>query len=120
MRNATKSDDIALGARIRHNRLRQRISQDQLAKKLGLTQQQVQKYEDGVTRVSAARLIRIAKALGLSVGSLLGEASQRPRNRSQQTLGETTEVRLLDAFRGVKDGRLKIAIIRLIEHINAR
>ena len=50
--------DIELGKRIRLRRVEQKISQAELGDKLGVSFQQVQKYEKGVNRVGAARLQR--------------------------------------------------------------
>jgi predicted transcriptional regulator len=55
--------DIELGKRIRLRRVEQKISQAELGKKLGVSFQQVQKYEKGVDRVGAARLQQIAATL---------------------------------------------------------
>src|SRR5260370_7994166 len=55
--------DIELGKRIRLRRVEQHISQADLGDKLGVSFQQVQKYEKGVNRVGAARLQQIATAL---------------------------------------------------------
>jgi transcriptional regulator with XRE-family HTH domain len=65
--------DVAVGARIRVQRRHMQISQDELARVLGLTFQQVQKYERGANRVSASMLVRIAAKLQTTVGSLVGE-----------------------------------------------
>lgn len=65
--------DIAIGARIRARREGRRITQAQLASAAGVTFQQVQKYERGVNRVSAARLLLIAAALRTTGADLLGE-----------------------------------------------
>src|SRR5260370_2999144 len=59
--------DIELGKRIRLRRVEQRISQAELGDKLGVSFQQVQKYEKGVNRVGAARLQAIAPALDIPV-----------------------------------------------------
>src|SRR5260221_12434683 len=59
--------DIELGKRIRLRRVEQRISQAELGDKLGVSFQQVQKYEKGVNRVGAARLQQIATALDVPV-----------------------------------------------------
>ena len=59
--------DIELGKRIRLRRVEQKISQSGLADKLGVSFQQVQKYEKGVNRVGAARLQQIAIALDFPV-----------------------------------------------------
>ena len=63
--------DIELGKRIRLRRLEQKISQVELPDKLGVSFQQVQKYEKGVNRVGAARLQQLAEALGVSFQQIL-------------------------------------------------
>lgn len=64
--------DRSVGARIRLRRKKLGITQSDLAKELGVTFQQVQKYERGVNRLSATGLITVARALKCSVASLLG------------------------------------------------
>jgi transcriptional regulator with XRE-family HTH domain len=64
--------DIEIGKRIRLRRRQLGISQTDLAEKLGLAFQQVQKYESGVNRVSAGRLPQIASALDVHVGYFYG------------------------------------------------
>ena len=59
--------DLHVGARIRMRRKLLGVSQERLADQLGLTFQQVQKYERGANRVSASKLYEIAKALQTSV-----------------------------------------------------
>lgn len=59
--------DVHVGARIRQRRLSLGMSQEKLAKPLGLTFQQVQKYERGANRVGASRLFKIAGLLEVSV-----------------------------------------------------
>jgi transcriptional regulator with XRE-family HTH domain len=59
--------DQHIGARMRLRRLTMSVSQERLAEMLGLTFQQVQKYEKGVNRVAASRLWDVAKALDVPV-----------------------------------------------------
>lgn len=59
--------DRYVGSRIRGRRLGLRISQTKLGHAIGVTFQQVQKYESGTNRVGASNLFRIAKALGVDV-----------------------------------------------------
>jgi len=59
--------DLHVGARIRMRRRLQRVSQERLADALGLTFQQVQKYERGANRVSASKLYEIATTLNTPV-----------------------------------------------------
>ena len=62
--------DRAIGARIRRYRQIMGLSQSQLADQIGVTFQQVQKYENGANRVAASRLWFIAETLGISIASL--------------------------------------------------
>jgi transcriptional regulator with XRE-family HTH domain len=62
--------DKYIGARMREQRLALSISQEQLGRKLGVSFQQIQKYESGKNRVSAARLFVICKALNVSLSSM--------------------------------------------------
>jgi transcriptional regulator with XRE-family HTH domain len=62
--------DKYIGARMREQRLALSISQERLGKELGVSFQQIQKYESGVNRVSAARLYDICKALNVSLSSM--------------------------------------------------
>src|SRR5437667_10054023 len=63
------SIDKLVGRNIRIQRLAKGLSQTALANQLGVTFQQVQKYEKGVNRVGAARLTKIAEVLGIDVGT---------------------------------------------------
>lgn len=65
--------DVAVGTRVRAIRNAQGISQVGLATAIGVSFQQVQKYEKGANRVSASKLARIAAKLSTTVGDLLGE-----------------------------------------------
>jgi len=64
---ATDFDRI-IASRVRAKRMLAGMSQEKLAEHLGLTFQQVQKYERGANRVSASKLYEIAGALGVPVG----------------------------------------------------
>ena len=67
--NVKTADDIDayVGGRIRLRRMTLGISQEQLGDALGLTFQQIQKYETGANRVSASRLWEISEAMGVPV-----------------------------------------------------
>lgn len=65
--------DIAVGARVRLRRRSLGVSQDNLAKALGVSFQQVQKYERGTNRISASMLAMIAERLQTPVGWFFGE-----------------------------------------------
>lgn len=60
--------DIHVGSRVRLRRLLLGLSQDKLGEELGVTFQQVQKYERGANRIGASRLFRVSQVLGVPVG----------------------------------------------------
>jgi transcriptional regulator with XRE-family HTH domain len=65
-RNTAEIESL-IGERIRFRRIRVGMSQEQLGKALGVTFQQIQKYEKGANRVSSSRLVRIAEVLECNV-----------------------------------------------------
>lgn len=87
--------DKFVGARIRMARITAGLSQDALGDKLGVSFQQVQKYEKGVNRVSASRLSQIGAALGQTVQWFLDE----PETAAGRTQDEVM-TRLLSTARG--------------------
>lgn len=76
--------DIAVGQHIRLLRYKQQITQQDLAAKLNISFQQLQKYEKGQNRVSASRLVDIAQALGVHPGYFFGESKELPAAEDQQ------------------------------------
>ena len=60
-------NDVAIGQQIRVFRMQAKMSQTELADKLGVTFQQVQKYEKGTNRVGSGRLPQLAAALGVPI-----------------------------------------------------
>src|SRR5262245_37971245 len=66
--------DIHVGGRVRFRRMLLGMSQEKLGEKLGLTFQQVQKYEKGINRIGASRLFDLAQVLGVSVQFFYEEA----------------------------------------------
>ena len=75
---AASGIDKVLGAQIRMRRNAIGLSQEALAAAIGVRFQQIQKYEKGLNRVSAATLVRIAEALEVDVASLI------PRRRNEK------------------------------------
>ncbi|NKD44605.1 helix-turn-helix transcriptional regulator [Haematospirillum jordaniae] len=95
--------DVHVGARVRFCRTVQRISQTTLADALGLTFQQIQKYERGTNRISASRLWDISQALGVPVTYFfddLPDALSRDEIHQQEAVPELSResVALLIAY----------------------
>jgi transcriptional regulator with XRE-family HTH domain len=70
--------DVALGVRIRRRRMELGFSQEDLARRIGISFQQIQKYEQGVNRVSFSRLVEISHALNCTVMYIVGDLD-KPR-----------------------------------------
>ncbi|MEQ8450011.1 MAG: helix-turn-helix transcriptional regulator [Nitratireductor sp.] len=62
--------DKAVGARVRELRIRAGVSQVELGRALGVSFQQIQKYEKGSNRMGASRLVQVSNALGVTVETL--------------------------------------------------
>jgi transcriptional regulator with XRE-family HTH domain len=114
--------DAMVGAKIRVLRVSRGLSQSDLAGEIGVTFQQVQKYEKGANRVGASRLSQIANVLGISVGELFEPSRQRPSDGDSpfKLLTEPGAVRVLKAYVQTTDPRLRRAIVNLIEGIAGR
>jgi len=89
--------DAMVGAKIRVLRVSRGLSQSDLAGEIGVTFQQVQKYEKGANRVGASRLSHIAAVLGISVGELFEPSRQKPSSGDSpfKLLTEPGAVRVL-------------------------
>ena len=111
--------DIELGKRIRLRRVEQKISQAELGDKLGVSFQQVQKYEKGVNRVSAARLQQIAAALDVPVTFFYDGDSRAREVESLLFLDSAFSLRLLRAYSKIKDQTLQRQLVSLMELIAA-
>ena len=86
-----KAFDESVGRRMRVARSAAGMNQTDLAKAIGVTFQQVQKYEKGVNRVSASRMALAARALGVTNGHLMGEGeidASDPLGSSVREAGE--------------------------------
>jgi transcriptional regulator with XRE-family HTH domain len=117
---STGKYDLELGKRIRLRRVELGISQSDLADKLGVSFQQVQKYEKGVNRVGAARLQQIATALDVPV-TFFYESQTREAKEvdSLLFLDSSFSLRLLRAYASVKNQAVQRQFVSLIESIAA-
>jgi transcriptional regulator with XRE-family HTH domain len=115
-----KAIDSLIGGNIRANRLARGLTQGKLAKLIGVTCQQVQKYEKGKDRVGGSRLVQIAEALNIPVASLFEnvEGSQNPVSSDIAGLIVNRHaVRLLCAFAKIKRNESQQALVTLAEEM---
>jgi transcriptional regulator with XRE-family HTH domain len=117
-RSAGKSD-IELGKKIRLRRVEQKISQAELGEKLGVSFQQVQKYEKGVNRVGAARLQQIATTLDVPVTFFYSGDTKSREVESLLFLDSSFSLRLLRAYSKIKDMTVQRQLVSLVELIAA-
>lgn len=118
--------DKHVGSRVRMRRMLAGISQEKLGDALGLTFQQVQKYEKGSNRISASRLQQIAKMLDVPVSFFFdgaptvdmptgGFADSSATAYISDFLATSEGVQLTKAFTRIKSGRVRRRIIDLVE-----
>lgn len=113
--------DVALGSRIRLRRRELGLSQEQLAREVGITFQQVQKYEHGTNRVSFSRLVEIAKALRCGVMGIVGDLDQQNPtstfSRHVDSLNEPGAAELLEAYAAIQSPKHRRAILNLARQL---
>jgi transcriptional regulator with XRE-family HTH domain len=105
--------DHEVGARVRARRRELRLSQSKLGDQLGITFQQIQKYERGTNRISASSLILISEALDCTPGDLLGTDDQNSQI-DWSRFHDNDANAALEAFANIPSVRIRKAILELI------
>ncbi len=127
MNNATEVSgpdpiDIAVGLRLRTLRKSKGMSQEQLGRALGITFQQIQKYERGTNRISASMLVKSARALSVSANSILPDENE-PAPKSPAILSLLAQLRgvdeLVECYSRIKSPRLRRAVLQLARSLAA-
>src|SRR6185312_7694303 len=124
--------DVHVGTRVRLRRMLLGMSQEKLGEHLGLTFQQVQKYEKGVNRIGASRLFDLAKVLGVPVqffyyeaplgvqtaGHMMtGFAEQPDESYVVDFLGTREGLELNKAFARITDPKVRRSIVDLVRSL---
>src|SRR5262245_19407807 len=123
--------DKYVGSRVRMRRIMLGMSQEKLGEKLGLTFQQIQKYEKGTNRVGASRLQQISEILQVPVsflfdggrsGSTTAEGLSEGASPSyvSDLLATSEGLALTRAFTRITDAKLRRSIVELVEQIAAQ
>jgi transcriptional regulator with XRE-family HTH domain len=114
--------DAEVGRRVRSRRLECRLSQTELAERIGVTFQQVQKYEKGVNRIGAGRLQRISEALEVPIsfffGGAGGTAKAEAGNGAESVFGfmqTSGSVRIVKAFHKIKSRKARQLLVEMAE-----
>jgi transcriptional regulator with XRE-family HTH domain len=125
--------DVHVGSRVRFRRMLLGMSQEKLGEKLGLTFQQIQKYEKGINRIGASRLFDLAQVLGVSVQFFYEEAPAGTGDGSQlmpagfgekpaqgsivEFLRSRDGLELNKAFVRISDAKARKAIVDLVRSL---
>lgn len=118
-RSVTEVDE-EIGARIRARRQELGFPQSHVAELVGITFQQLQKYEAGQNRVSAATLLRVAAALRVDASELLPGAARKPGARSAKASPEDgMALQLQHAFTRIKSARERRLILDLAKRLGS-
>jgi transcriptional regulator with XRE-family HTH domain len=115
----TDSYDREVGLRVRTLRISRRMSQNDVGERLGITFQQVQKYENGANRIGAGRLQRIAEIFEVPVAALFGASGREGRAGVDPFEGLRTPgaVQLLEAYGRIGDRTIRRAFLRFAEQV---
>ncbi len=119
---APHPNDVLVGANLRLNRNAAKMSQTDMAEAIGVTFQQVQKYERGTNRLSAGKVLTIAHLLKVPVtaffeGAKGGVAKEGP---PILLLAKRDAFRLAEAFSKIEDVRLRSSIVGLVVRLSER
>jgi transcriptional regulator with XRE-family HTH domain len=112
-----------IGKRLKLRRLQLGLSQESLGHALGITFEQVQRYETGIDRIGAGRLQQIAEILKVPILFFFGGAFSTTSNHEGGSdvvvdfLETAYSLRLVQAFRRIKDRHIRQSIVELVEHI---
>ena len=110
--------DRVIGRNVRIHRLAKKMSQTELGDHLGVSFQQVQKYENGTNRVGSGRLYQIAAILGVHVSTLFKGGDRTDKVKDPGLLDLLTEpqsVRMIRAFAKITDSTVRRSLVQLAE-----
>jgi transcriptional regulator with XRE-family HTH domain len=124
--------DIHVGNRVRLQRMLVGISQEKLGERLGLTFQQVQKYEKGINRIGASRLFELSRVLGVPVqffyddaplggqsqtAATPGFAERAPDSHVFEFLSSREGLELNRAFSRITDPKVRRSVLDLVRSL---
>ena len=114
--DADKEEDRRIGNLIRILRIKAKISQAELGEALGVTFQQVQKYEKGANRIGSGKLARLAEALGVQPHQFFSPSdNSSAADEWLQLLANSRNQRALRAFANLRSPKLKDAFLDVLE-----
>jgi transcriptional regulator with XRE-family HTH domain len=116
---AASSMDYALGRKLRLARMGAGLSQQALADRLGITFQQVQKYEKGANRIAASRLVSIAGALNQPISYFLTESKASARGSRNGAATRPDQASAAGILASIENPRVRRRVVDLLRAIIA-
>jgi transcriptional regulator with XRE-family HTH domain len=110
--------DVTVARNVRVWRMAKGLSQAQLGKRLGVTFQQVQKYETGANRIGTGRLVKIAAILDVPISALF-EGANAAESSPLALVSDSRSFRLARAFATIKHPAFRLALVELVERLAA-
>jgi transcriptional regulator with XRE-family HTH domain len=110
--------DVEIGRRLKSARILKGLSQTELADELGISFQQIQKYEKGANRVGSGRLWQIARFLGVPINYFFDDletVAKAPRQKSRQGEISTQSLRAARALDEIDDEEVREGIFNLVK-----
>jgi transcriptional regulator with XRE-family HTH domain len=134
------SFDVVIGGRLRAQRLAQRMSEEEFARKLGLSFQQIKNYERGTSRISVSRLKKISEILGVPIAAWFSDEGPaahaqkagpvvhsrtlellRPQDAdAREFVANARTLRLLKSFAQLTDRKSQALVLELCETLAAK
>ncbi|MGP1276356.1 MAG: helix-turn-helix domain-containing protein [Caulobacterales bacterium] len=114
------SIDVHVGHRVRLKRQSMGLSQQELGERLGITFQQLQKYERGANRISAGKLFELSQALGVNVawffeGVTANVNAFEPKGDAASVLYDSVALRAAESLMRIKDKNVRVRLVKTIE-----
>lgn len=125
--------DIHVGGRVRLRRTLLGLSQDKLARAIGVSFQQLQKYERGTNRISASRLYALSKVLGVGISWFFEDAPSTAKRRAaatearaianepgveQDPMTANETVKLVRAYYMIEDPKVRKKILHMVRAVS--
>jgi transcriptional regulator with XRE-family HTH domain len=125
--------DIHVGSRVRLRRTLLGLSQDKLARAIGVSFQQLQKYERGTNRISASRLYALSKVLGVGISWFFEDAPSTAKRRTpatetrapandssadQDPMTANETVKLVRAYYMIEDPKVRKKILHMVRAVS--
>ena len=111
--------DVQVGNNLRSFRQFRELSQEELSYKLGVTMQQVQKYEKGINRISASRLYKASLALSVNIDDLYNGVNEGAAKKTNPKLGllelDKDTIKIISTYQKIGNKKIKKQILDLIQ-----